>query len=357
MKMKKSLKRLRRKIDSIDSSIVSLLSARAGFVREIGLHKITSNQAEYIPSREKEVFRNIKNTAKDTIPSEILKNIYREILSSMRSLEKKSRICFLGPKATFTHQAAVKIFGKYVDYLPVASIEDVFTAVASGEADYGVVPVENTSEGVVNYTLDMFLESDLKIYSEILLEIDHYLAARCPVDKIKKVYSHYQALAQCRNWLSSRLPGRKIIAVDSTARAAGQAAGEKYSAAVCSRNASLEYGLNIVASRIQDHPNNFTRFLVIADRIANRSGDDKTSVLFSIKDRVGALYDMLLPFKRQKINLTKIESRPTKKKAWEYVFFVDVEGHYTDRKLKIALKELSKSCIFLKILGSYPKGE
>ena len=267
------------------------------------------------------------------------------------------KVSFQGERGAYSESAALSFFGPSIELKPCRELSEVFKSVEGGEADYGVVPIENSTEGVVSYTLDMFLDSDLKICAEIIQEIAHHLLGRGKLKDIKKVYSHPQAIAQCRVWLEEHMSTVKICETESTAKAAQLAAEEEGAAAIASEVAAGLYGLNILAAHIEDSPHNYTRFLVIGRNYAERSGDDKTSILFSIKDRVGALYDMLAPFRVHGINLTKIESRPTKRKAWEYVFFVDFEGHKDDEKVKKALNELSERCLFLKILGSYPKGE
>ncbi|MDD5747378.1 MAG: prephenate dehydratase, partial [Candidatus Omnitrophica bacterium] len=221
--------------------------------------------------------------------------------------------------------------------------------------DYGVVPVENSIEGAVNHTLDMLVDSDLKICSEILLDISHNLLAKCPLEKIKRIYSNPMVFGQCRSWLEGHVPNRELIEVSSTTRASEIAASEEGAAAIASSVAAEMYKLNIVAASIEDSPHNMTRFLVIGRKEAGKTGRDKTSIVFSVKDRVGALHDMLLSFKSAKINLTKIESRPSKRKAWDYYFFVDMQGHVSEPRLEKALAKLEKKCHFLKILGSYPQ--
>jgi chorismate mutase/prephenate dehydratase len=252
----------------------------------------------------------------------------------------------------------MKNFGSSGLYVPVKSIADVFTEVEKGRAGYGVVPVENTNEGVVNHTLDMFIESNLVICSEINMQIEECLLSKeGSLKAIKIVYSHPQPLAQCRGWLEENLPGVQVVEVHSTGVASKRAVSEKGAAAIGSRAAAAIYDLEVVAAGIEDSKENYTRFLVIGKKPSEASGEDKTSILFSIKDKVGALHDMLMAFKWHKINLTKIESRPTKKKAWEYIFFVDLLGHISDKAVQEALEELKESCIFLKVLGSYPKAD
>ncbi|HCJ67404.1 MAG TPA: prephenate dehydratase [Elusimicrobia bacterium] len=352
------LKKLRNQVDTLDSKILQLLNQRAKLVKQIGKIKSLHKKQYYAPEREREILSQIIKNNQGPLSSEAVKEIFSEILHTCRSLEKKLKIAYLGPEATFTHQAAIKNFGKSAEYISAKSISDVFAEVEKERADYGVVPIENSTEGVENHTLDMFIESDLKICAETLLEISHYLLSREEnLQKIKCIYSHPQALAQCRNWLEDHLPNAELIETASTAGAAQKVKKESTAAAIASDLAAELYGLKIVASRIEDRSDNFTRFLVISKNFPAPSGMDKTSILFSIKDRIGALHDMLVPFKKNNINLTKIESRPTKKKAWEYIFFVDFAGHIVESKVKKALNELEEQCLYLKILGSYPRAE
>ena len=288
------------------------------------------------------------------LSGEALQAVYREIMSGCLALEKPLRISYMGPPASFSNIAALKKFGSSVRYLPVNTINDVFAEVEHGRADYGVVPIENSIEGAINYTLDMFMESDLKICSEISIEISHNLLAKCGMDRIKRVYSNPSVVGQCRMWLEANLPQVEIIEVTSTTKAAGMAVKEKGAAAIGSSLAAECYGLNMLARSIEDNPHNMTRFLVIGKVEGRPTGKDKTSIMFAVKDKVGALHDMLVPFKKNKINLTKIESRPSKKRAWEYRFFVDMMGHHNDKNVIKAIDQLREVCTSLKVLGSYP---
>ncbi|MBC7188714.1 prephenate dehydratase, partial [Candidatus Aerophobetes bacterium] len=308
-------------------------------------------------AREKIVIDKFLSLNKGPLPDRELEEIIRVILKSFLSLERKLRIVYLGPPATFTHLAAIRNFGHNAEYIPARNIPEVFWMVEKRKADYGVVPVENSTEGVVSHTLDMFLDSDLKICAEVIIEVVHNLVGKGKLEEVRKVYSHPQAIAQCRMWLEEHLSSVDICETESTAKAAQLASEEEGAAAIASEIAAALYGLEIIEDHIEDFPHNYTRFLVIGNEYVEKSGEDKTSILFSIKDRVGALHDMLVPFKKYGINLTKIESRPTKKKAWEYVFFVDFMGHMDDEQVKKALAELERECFFLKILGSYPKGD
>ena len=352
-----TLKNLRRKIDAIDKKIIQLLNMRARVTLDVAKLKHKSGQSIYAPDREREVLNKVSALGKGPLSRGALEAIYREIMSGSLSLEKPLKIAYLGPKASFSHLAALKRFGSQVECVPLDSITDVFLEVERGSADYGVVPIENSIEGVVSYTLDMFMDSDLKVCAQIILDVSHNLLARCPKEKIRRVYSNPQVFGQCRIWLQENLPNVERIEVSSTTRAAQIAAKEKNSACIASSLSALVYKLKVLASDIEDSPHNITRFLVIGNTDVGKTSCDKTSIMFSIKDRVGALHDMLVPFKKYKINLTKIESRPSKKKAWDYYFFVDLKGHQDEPRIKKALLELENKCNFLKVIGSYPIGE
>ena len=347
---------LRKKIDTIDKEVILLLNKRAGIAKKVGGLKSRSGRGVYVPDREAEFYENILKQNKGPLPNKALKAIYREVMSSSLSLEKSPTIAYLGPEATFTHMAAIKKFGSQVKYSSCNSITEVFRDVETSRSDYGVVPVENSTEGAVSHTLDMFIDSDLKICSEILLEISHNLIGRCSIKSIKKVYSNPQVFGQCRRWLDSHLQRVEFVDVSTTSKAAEIASRERNACAIASVLAAEKYKLKILSRDIEDNVNNITRFLVIGLYCPSSTKKDKTSIMFSGKDRVGALHDMIAPFKKNKVNLTKIESRPSKRKAWEYYFFVDMFGHYHDANVKKALKELQKQCIFLKVLGSYPAG-
>lgn len=352
------LKKLRDEIDRIDEDILRLLNKRGNIVLDIGRIKRKQNSSFYSPEREKEIIRRLTSLNKGHFPNNALKTIFREILSASLSMEEPLKIAFFGSLASFTHLAAMRYFGSSAHFLPSEGIKNVFESVRSGDAEYGVVPVENSNEGVVSYTLDMFMDYDLKIAGEELLEISHNLLSRSGnKSKISKIYSHPQATAQCRKWLETSLPGVPVFESTSTSRAAELAAKDDSAAAIASEVAAQIYDLNIVERHIEDYKHNYTRFLVIGKESPKRTGKDKTSVMLSTKDKPGALYDILEPFKEAKINLTKIESRPSKRKAWEYIFFVDMEGHTEDRKIKKAIDEIKNRCLYLKVLGSYPVGE
>jgi chorismate mutase/prephenate dehydratase len=352
----KSLSKLRDRIDAIDDQILDLLNRRAGVAQEIGHAKAGQGLDYYNPGRELAVFERLIGRNTGPFPSEAVRRVFREIISASLSLEQPMKVAFFGPSATFTHQAAQKQFGFSAQLVAQKSIPAVFEEVRRGRADYGVVPVENTTEGIVSHTLDMFIESDLKINAEILLEISHdLLSLSGKMDDIDKVLSHPQALAQCRHWLEENLPDVPLVDASSTAMAARLASEDSSIAAIASEIAASLYGLRIVKPNIQDSTNNLTRFLVVGRNPTARTGHDKTSVMFIVADEPGILYRMLKPFSKRDINLSKIESRPIKTKAWEYVFFLDLEGHVEDASVSEALKELRGCCRSLKVLGSYPR--
>ena len=352
-----SLDRLRVGIDKIYTQLLELLNERARKVLEIASAKKAEGRAYYDPSREKRVIEKLFAINKGPLPSGQIEEIFRTILQSFLSLQRTLRIAYLGPPATYTHLAAMRNFGRQAEYLPARDISEIFMLVDKQKSDYGVVPVENSTEGVVSHTLDMFLDSDLKIYAEITLEVIHHLLGRGDLKSIRDVYSHPQAIAQCRLWLERYLPDASYHEMESTTRAVQLASERTDTAAIASEVAAQMYEMNILESHIEDSPHNYTRFLVIGPEYAEPSGADKTSILFSIKDKVGALYGMLEPFRRHSINLTKIESRPTKRKAWEYVFFLDFVGHKDDVSVQQALAELEQECLFLKVLGSYTQAD
>ncbi len=349
---------LRQRIDSLDEKIVGLLNQRVKISADIAREKRQSGQSVYSPDREQAVLAKVTRRASDgPLKKSALEAIYREIMSSSLAAQRPLKVAYLGPEATFTHLAAMKRFGSQVNFIPSASISDVFLEVERGQADYGVIPVENSIEGAVTHTLDMLIDSDLKICAQVILNVSHNLLARCKIASIKRVYSNPQVFGQCRLWLRENLVWAEKIEVSSTTRAAQIAAKEKSSGAIASALAAKVYKLKLLAGDIEDSPHNATRFLVVGIRQALETGRDKTSLVFSIKDKVGALHDMLIPFMKYKINLTKIESRPSKKKAWDYFFFVDLIGHSDNPRVAKALSELEQKCRFLKVLGSYPVGE
>jgi len=351
------LARRRRAIDTLDAQIQKLLTRRAEHAQAIAKFKQGGKGGPvYRPEREAQILRKVKARNRGPLPDDNLTRIYREIVSSCRALEQELSVAYLGPAGTFTEEAALKHFGHAVATRPLGAIDEVFREVESGNAVYGVVPVENSTEGVINHTLDMFLVSSLKICGEIELPIHHHLLSRSARPRrVKRVVSHQQSLAQCREWLDANLAGVERQAVSSNAEAARLAARDSRLLAIAGESAARRYRLTSLADNIEDRPDNTTRFLVIGRHPAQASGRDKTSLLLSGRNRPGALARLLAPLARRKINMTRIESRPSRGSRWEYVFFIDLDGHARDRKLKLAMADLEKEAAFLKWLGSYPR--
>jgi chorismate mutase/prephenate dehydratase len=345
----------RERIDAIDREVVALLNRRARVVQAIGELKKARKIEVVDPGREEQVLARIERANTGPFPNDSLRAIYREVFAASHQIEEPLTVAYFGPEATFTHMACRRVFGSAARTLPKPSIRDVFRAVERGEAPFGVVPVENSTEGVVNHTLDMFLESPLAIHAEVVLVVHHHLLSRSgKLSEIGVLYSHYQPVAQCAGWLEEHLPGVPVRDVASTSEAARRAAADPAGAAIASRLAGELYGLRAVRRNIEDRHDNVTRFIVVSAREHEPTGRDTTSILFSIKDRVGALHDILMPFQRRRINLTKIESRPSRRRAWDYVFFVDFDGHRADPVVQRVLAQVRKSCSMLKVLGSYP---
>lgn len=351
------LNELRKKIDTLDASIVNLLNERINVVLDIGETKKQSGGEIYVPAREREVFEKIKRLNEGPLPDESAHAIYREIMSAALALETDMKIAYLGPEATFTHQAARGKFGVSVDYIPTSSIGEVFDRVQNRSADYGVVPIENSTEGAVTHTFDQFATTTLKICAEIYLPISLTLLSDQPREEISLIFSKQEVFGQCRSWLAANMPNVKLSPVDSTTKAVQLALETPGAAAIASVMASDMYNIEVLAENIQDMQGNTTRFLVLAPSYGPATGADKTSLVFGVKHKVGALYDALSVFKTDNINMTKIESRPSKNKAWEYYFFVDIDGHATDPEVARALEELQEHCTLMTVLGSYPKAE
>ena len=352
-----SLSEQRKAIDRLDEQIVRLLNERTQRVWEIGRLKLKSGEEIYAPHREQAVLQRVCRLNRGPITNDSLRAVYREVMSGALAAEKPMTIAYLGPEATFTHQAALQRFGESLRYTPLKTIAEVFNEVAKRRADFGVVPVENSTEGVVTHTLDMFVDSDLKIVAQIVLPIQHCLLSRTRRPRIKKLYVHPQTLAQCRSWLQKNFPTAEIIETSSNARSAEFAARERHAGAIAGLLAAEKYSLPVLEHDVQDNAGNATRFLVLGRQCSPPTGHDRTSVMFCIADKVGALYSALSTFRRFQINLTKIESRPSKRKAWEYFFFVDCDGHFSDKRVAKALALLAEHCVFVKVLGSYPNTE
>jgi chorismate mutase/prephenate dehydratase len=349
------IEKLRKKIDEIDAEILNLLNERTELVLQIGEVKSQNNDNIYVPDREKAIIERLKELNTGRFPNDALEAIYREIFSGGRSLQKPISVAHLGPEGSFGHAASIKHFGSSTNYIPIQPQTDIFIEVEAGRADYGVVAIENSLDGGIRETQDMFIESNLQICAEIMMPVSHNLLSNSPTEKIAKIYSHPQAFAQCRNWLKNNFKDIEQIAVSSTSGASMLAAKEENSAAIASKLAAELYELKTLHEGIQDRFDNMTRFVVIGKHCGGKSNSDKTSIIFAVKDRVGALCEVLEIFSNYDINLAKIQSRPSRTKPWDYVFFTDLEGHIEDEKMEAALNDLEDRCPFYKFLGSYPK--
>jgi chorismate mutase/prephenate dehydratase len=348
-----NLQGLRAQIDALDADILARLNARAAIARKVGELKV--GQA-YRPEREAEVLCRIQQLNEGPLPDEVVARLFREIMSACLALERPITVAYLGPAGTFSELAAKKNFGEGADLMPQASIDEVFRTVESGAADFGVVPVENSTEGAVGRSLDLMPQTPLNTCGEVLVRIHHHLMAgdMTPMKSIQRVFSHGQSLAQCHEWLNTHLPHVERVAVASNAEAARRASLEPFSAAVAGEMAAEHYKLSILAANIEDEPNNTTRFLVLGNYSPKPSGRDKTSLVLSAPNRSGAVYEMLTPFARRGVSMSKFESRPSKVAMWEYLFFVDIDGHQADANVAEALAELRGIAGYVKVLGSYP---
>jgi chorismate mutase/prephenate dehydratase len=345
---------LRAQIDALDSQLVRLINRRATVARQIGRLKAREGVKPYAPSREIQIYGRVAALNKGPISDEALRAIYREVMSATIALEQPTRVCYFGQPGSFTHLAARVKFGSSVRYLPGGDIRDVFAAVAHGSADYGVVPIENSTEGGVNQTADLLADTRLKVVSEIYLPVHHHLLARGPLKSVRVVYSHPQGFAQCRQWLNAQLRWAQRREAGSTAEAAQLAARRRQAGAIAGLLAAEIYRLPIRARNVEDQADNITRFFVIGEQICEPTGQDKTSLVVSIKDQRGALMRLLRPFHAHGINLTRIESRPSRRRAWDYLFFIDMEGHVADRSVRAALREVNSQVRHVEVLGSYP---
>jgi chorismate mutase/prephenate dehydratase len=348
---------IRTRIDQLDEQIQALISQRAECAQEVAKEKLTGGDASfYRPEREVEVLRRVLARNRGPLANEEMARLFREIMSACLALEEPLKVAFLGPEGTYTQAAALKHFGHSVTTMPLGAVDEVFREVESGNAQFGVVPIENSTEGVVNHTLDSFIASPLRICGEVDLRIHHHLLAKDKdLASIKKVISHQQSLAQCREWLDRNLPHPERIAVSSNAEAARLARAGKHVAAIAGSAAAEIYGLDVLAANIEDEPDNTTRFLVIGRLDAQPSGEDKSSLLFSAPNRPGVLHELLAPFATRNISMTRIESRPSRRGLWQYVFFVDIEGHARDANVRAAIDELEQKAAYVKLLGSYPR--
>lgn len=358
----KLLAELRDKIDGIDQEIGELISARARCAQEVAQIKLAHSAEHspkfYRPEREAQVLRRAMERNQGPLSNETFARLFREIMSACLALESPIKVAYLGPEGTFTQQAALKHFGHAAEVVAMAAIDEVFREVEAGAAHYGVVPVENSTEGVVTHTLDNFIDSSAKICGEVVLRIHHNLLVSDITrrDSISRIYSHAQSLAQCRKWLDAHYPQAERIAVSSNAEAAKRVRGEWNAACIAGEMVEELYGLTTVAARIEDRPDNSTRFLIIGTEEVTPSGEDKTSIVVATKNQPGALYDLLEPFRRFSVDLTRVETRPSPSGAWNYVFFIDFAGHCENEPVQKALAAVSERVSDLKILGSYPRG-
>lgn len=356
--LKGSLQPVRAEIDDIDAQLVELLNRRARCAQRVGEIKAKHGEAGFIyrPEREAQVLRRLQSINPGPLSNESVTWFFREVMSACLSLERPLSIAFLGPLGTFSESAATKHFGHAAHLVPQQSIDDVFREVEAGHADYAVVPIENSTEGAIGRTLDLLMTTPLKICGEVVLRIhQHLLSKDAALDTITKVYSHAQSLAQCHEWLNRVLPNAQRIPMGSNAQAAQAAAGEPGAAAIAGEAAAERYQLPVLAANIEDEPNNTTRFVVLGRQDTGPSGRDKTSLIMSAHNRTGALAGLLAPISEGGVSMTRLESRPARHTLWEYVFFVDIEGHREDEKVAAALAELERRAAYLKVLGSYPQ--
>ncbi|HPF57677.1 MAG TPA: prephenate dehydratase [Candidatus Competibacteraceae bacterium] len=354
-----SLQALREHIDALDRQIQTLISERACCAQQVGVIKQAAGATGnfYRPEREAQVLRRVIETNPGPLSNEEMARLFREIMSACLALEEPLKIAFLGPEGTFTQAAALKHFGQSIHSIPLRAIDEVFREVEAGSADYGVVPVENSTEGVVNHTLDMFLQSPLCICGEVQMRINHHLITRAAtLGEIRRIYSHRQSLAQCREWLNLNLPRTEQIEVGSNGEAASRVRDAADVAAIAGQCAADIYKLPTLVRNIEDEPNNTTRFLIIGNRPIAPSGDDKTALLVASLNRPGALFKLLEPLARHNVSMNRIESRPSRRGMWDYVFFIDLDGHAHDSPVAGALAELRDQASLFRVLGSYPKG-
>jgi chorismate mutase/prephenate dehydratase len=350
---------IRAEIDRTDDEILRLLNRRAGFVARVAELKEKMQVPFYVPSRERQIIERLSAANTGPFPVEAIRSVFQEVFSACLSLEKTVRVAYLGPEGTFSHMAVKRQFGQSARAIPIKTIAGVFEEVERGGADLGVVPVENSTEGVINHTLDSFVDSELKVSAEIILKISLCLLARAEtdLDRVERVYSIPVAAAQCRKWLATHLPQATLVEAPSTAEASRSAHGDAHGVAVASEMAAKLYDLQILKRNIEDLAQNVTRFLVLGRQQPEPTGKDKTSLLLTTRDQPGILYRVLGAFAERGLNMTKIESRPSRRRAWEYIFFVDIDGHEREPAVAAALAAIAGSCESLKVLGAYPKAE
>ncbi|WP_435626394.1 prephenate dehydratase [Candidatus Ferrigenium straubiae] len=351
--MSEKLKQLREQIDRLDDEMLTLVNRRATLAQQIG--HLKENGVVLRPEREAQILQRLQGSNQGPLSNAAVAQLFTEVMSQCRALEAPLTVAYLGPEGTFTEAAALKRFGSAIQKLPCATIDDVFHAAESDAAHYGVIPVENSTEGAVGRTLDLLMHSPLQICGEVMLAIHQCLLSQhCELGEIRTVYSHSQSFGQCQNWLNQHLAGAVLVHVSSNAEAARLAAENPHSAAIAGSQAAELFGLNLCVKNIEDDAKNTTRFLVLGNQQVAPSGNDKTSVVLSAANRPGAVHDLLVPLAKHGVSMTKFESRPARSGLWEYVFYMDVEGHQSDAKVAAALTELKQVAAFIKILGSYP---
>ncbi len=349
---------IRKHIDALDDQIQRLIAERAGLARNVRQVKgdLAGPAAYYRPDREAQVLRRVIDRNHGPLSDTVMLRLFREIMSACLAQQEPLRVAYLGPEGTFTQQAVYRQFGHSVNAIAQGNIEDVFLQVQAGEVDFGVVPVENSSQGVVTHTLDMFMHSDIKITAEVELRIHQHLLTRARrLEEVERVYAHSQSLAQCKHWLAAHLPKAELIALSSNAEAARRVRSQPDAAAIAGRHAAEVYGLPVLFGNIEDHVDNTTRFLVLGKELLPASGEDKTTLLVAGSDGPGALFRLLEPLARHGVNMKRIESRPSRQGRWDYVFFIDIEGHVEQHGVSDALDELRSEARMVKILGSYPR--
>ncbi len=351
-----ALGKLRERIDAVDTQLQKLLAERASIALEVGEVKAIDGSPVYRPEREAQIFKRLRESEAGPLKGPALESIYREIISACREVERRMRIAYLGPQGTFSEIAVQKHFGSGVDAIECASIDEVFRAAQAGTVDFGVAPIENSTEGSVTRTLDLLRDSSLTISGEVLVPVNHCLmSSNEQLGDIKQVLAHPQALAQCARWLDAHMPDAERIAVSSNAEGARQAAQDDSMAAIAAKVAADRYGLSIVRADIQDNPNNRTRFAVIGSYECGPSGDDQTSLILSVPDRAGAVHQLIEPLARHGVSMKRFESRPALGKQWEYFFYIDLLGHPDDAAVSAALKEIRANAAFYKVIGGYPR--
>jgi len=350
-----ALGELRAAIDRVDEDLVSLLGRRAELAQRIGALKDASDSITFVPARERAVLNHVEAVNKGPLPAAAIRGIFQQVIAASRNLEQPVSVAYLGPEYTFSHHAALLRFGATGRLVAADTISEVIDMVEHGKVHYGVVPIENSTEGVVRETLDALYRSTLNIADEMNVPIQQALWGSGTLEEVTTIYSHPQPLAQCRNWIHRNLPRAQMQATSSTARAAEQVAGHPEAAAICVGLAAERYDLHLLADRIEDSPYNRTRFCIVGPAMSQPSARDKTSLVFSVKHQVGTLNHALATLERHGINMTLIESRPTKEMPWQYLFYVDFQGHISDPAISAAIEEMREFCLFLRILGSYPE--